>query len=249
MSKHIEVVPNILLNKKTTNNKVNNPKPSDPDVDFILNDGDNLDIMNLKHKPTNEEKEKKEKEQKYSWLIIGLAVLVIILLIAIVWYVLKDNIIKEEPKKIPDGILQPGVHPSYNFKHPMHPINRPQMENLPINANFMNRSNNVNQQPSKEDLLSTLNKLKPIPEESSIEEIKEDTSKKLKPSKKQDKKQDKKNTDERVNTKIIENQEQENDGVDDDDEADNELAKKFYDKLQQNIDNDEADDADENKNY
>jgi hypothetical protein len=239
---HIEVIPNILLNDKKGST---NSKPIDPDVEMILNDtNDNLDIMTLKHKPTKEETneskagDNSDDPKPYSWLIIGLSILVIILIIAIVWYVLKDN---KKALEIPRAILQPS-HPMNNFNHPMHPMNRPQTESLPHNPHFMPRtqtqSNNPKKSnvknPSKEELLKTLNKLNTIPEEPKIEEVLEKAlNKKEKPK-------------ERINEKIIKEQEQENDGDDDVDEQDDELAKKFYDKLQQNIDNDDADDAIDN---
>jgi hypothetical protein len=267
MSKHIEVIPNISLSGSSNINhnsdkrdesrddyrdprgESRNPrntrgdsrntrdtfeKPVDPDVELVLNIDDNLDIMGLNHKPTKEESTDENKNKPYSWLLIGLAILVIILIIAIVWYVLKDN--KKDCLKIPDKILQPAIHPVHNFQHPLHPVNRPQMENLQANAKFMPSHSNTNpsnvKNPSKDELLKTLSKLNTIPEEPKIDEVLDQTLNKKEPKKT------------RTNEKIIKTQEQETNGEDEEDEQDVELAKKFYNTLQQNIENDEGDESD-----
>lgn len=235
MDKHIDVFPKISgLTKK-----------KDPDVDLILgcDQKDNLNIMDLQHEPTKEEKaqENNPPSQPWSWVIITLAIIVIVLIIVIVWYVLKEN---EEcntsyPNMVPRQIIRPNqmynpIHPAYQFNHPMHPINRPQMENLPINTASMNEQKipqtkiNQNKQPSKEELIATLNQMKIEP----IEE--EPQEKKLKPSKQQ--------------VSIVEQNENDIPGEDKEDEQDEILAQKFYNNLQQNINNDDADDPDENMN-
>lgn len=227
----------------------NNPK-IDPDVDLIMNPKKKIpeieiDILGGEHQTTQEEKDVQMSKsapstEPWSWLIIILAFIVVVLIVIIVWYVLKEN---EEcdktPTKIHSNIIQPNMvppnyqqmqrqqmqqnNPMYNtmYNHPMHPQNRPQTENLPIQTKSMSK------QPTKNELMSTLNKmtLEPIKEgEESDDDKKEDSKKILKSSEQQSAKT-------------------ETDPVSEDQE-DTDLANKFYQNLQQNIDNEEADDSD-----
>lgn len=245
---HINVFPKI--NSGGLGRKGNTPT-FDPDVETILNpkkQKNNIDILGMQHEPTEEEQNtaggKSTTESQWPWLIIILAIIVIGLIIIIAWYVLKENNeCDNKTPNIPRAIIQPNMqmnpqlnpqlnsamyhnmynqmHPSQNFTHPMHPMNRPQTENLPIQTKSMSSSSKT---PTKQELMATLNQmtLEPIKEyETNTKPVKT-----LKPSKKQEKK---------INT------DQEQNGEDDNDPQDDELASKFYKNLQQNINNDDKD--------
>lgn len=236
---HISVFPKLKPSIRNTN-----PTQFDPDVEAILNPKmqkiDNIDILKMPHEPTEEEQnnsESKQKDSQWPWLIIILAFIIVVLVIFIVWYVLKTNDESTPPPNIPRSVIHPNipqhnqfynnqmpVHPVHNYMHPLQPNNRPQTENLPIQTKSISKK-----QPTKKELMQTLNKmtLKPIIED----ENKSDDKKILKPSKSQNFLAGKSQT-----------TEQENDGVDDEDIQDSELASKFYQNLQQNIDNDDVDD-------
>jgi hypothetical protein len=252
---HINVFPKIKSNIRNVN-----LASLDPDVESVLNSKmskKNLDILKMKHEPTEEEQindTSKQVESPYSWLIITLAIVIIVLIIGIAWYVLKANEDCVQPPNIPNNIIQPNMiqpnmmqpnmmqpnniiqypqmrqHPAQNFSHPLHPNNRPQTENLPIQTKSMNTQQN--KQPTKKELIATLNKLELDP---IIEEVVVSTNnaneKTINPNKK--------------NNSLSESQlttERENDGADEADAQDSELATTFYNNLQQNIDNDNADD-------
>jgi len=244
MSTHINVVPKLSSNNKHLTKHLE--KPADPDVNNGLSK-DEMNVMEMKHEPTDEEKSSiKKKTKPYSWLIIGLAIVVVLLIIGIAWYVLRDNKDKKSPN-IPLEVVRPNVHPAYQYNHPMHPINRPQTENLPINTNSMprqstsqSRAPQPNPQPTKQELMATLNRLNSIEEvneESGVEsndkstcerivEIKE--KKKIKPSK--------------AKNKLKENPPEEGEEYNAEDDA---LANKFYNKLQEKLEDDEANSDDE----
>ena len=244
MDNHINVVPNISM---IGNNKKKVSK--DPDVEFIINKdkSDDIDIMKLNHNPTIEEQEtKKLPKKKWSWKVIGLIVVIVILAIALVWYVLKYN-----SKIIPVKKLQ--LPPEPRLKQYTR-----QTEDL--SSNKLSKDN-FTSQPSKNELLNTLKKLESIKEidaddsdsgsenDNEVENkppdkkiLTESKSKKTKLSndvKKGIALTNKPKVSSKMNKEIIENQETEMDGEDDDDEQDNALANKFYNQLQNNIDNED----------
>ena len=238
----INVFPKINSGGMSGIGRKSNHPTFDPDVESILNpkkSKSDMDILGMPHEPTSEEQHtdssKSTVESQWSWLIIILAVIVIVLIIFIAWYVLKENDDVNKPPNIPRDILHTNpqmnptmyqnmsnqVHPSQNFSHPLHPNNRPQTENLPIQTKSMS---SAPKPPTKQELMAALNKmtLDPVKED----EISPISVKTLKPSKKQEKK---------IN--MVQ-------GQNDDDQQDNILAGKFYQNLQQNINNDEKDDLD-----
>ena len=222
----------------------------DPDVAKILNTKkgdsvDNEDLLSRKHEPTEEERKstKSDPITESRWpsrLIIGLSIIVVILVIIIVWYVLKNNTECEPHSDIPKGIIQPNRLPpsaaypnqhyynkfqmphqyTQNQAYQMDPNNTPQTENLPIQTKTMGI------QPSKDELLNTLNKM-------TLETIKEEPppDKKLKPRVAVSEKPI--STDQIQISTVTENS-----GVDDEDQQDSELEGKFYKNLQKDADDD-----------
>jgi hypothetical protein len=230
MDKHINVIPNISSsnNKKKVN--------IDPDVDFIMNKGksDDDDIMKINHKPTIEEqKTGGDTKKKWPWKIIGLAVVIVILVIALVFYVLKYN----------SNIDKPKVEKLENPPEPVLKQYTQQTEKF---------DNNTIPQPSKNELLSTLKKLESIKEVTENDDDSDDDEppKKIvanniklsKDVKKGISLKNKPKVNSNMNKEIIETQETDMDGKDDEDAQDNELANKFYNQLQDNIDNDDGSD-------
>ena len=238
----------------------------DPDVNRVLNESNpnDLDVIGLQHEPTKEElqSDKNSKDSKdskineassmWSWVIIVLAFIVVVLVIAIAWYILRENTENLKPQPLQPHIIEP-QHPSYNYKgyqmpnnmhnqmHNQmpnnmhnHPINRPQMEQLPIQTKSMH--NIQNKQPTKLELEETLRKLE------SIKENPNDTN---------DETNDppiKKNILKPRNIKPINNTtlKTNKDNITEPDssenaELDNKLSKKFYDNLQKSVDLDKAD--------
>jgi cytoskeletal protein RodZ len=217
--------------------------PFDPDVENILKSQEkDIDIFGTSQ-PTKEEQinggDCDSSSDQYPWLIIILAFIVVILIIVIVWYVLRENECYQLPQKIPQPIIQPGMyqnghpmqirdthmHPMQNTEHPLHPHNRPQSEQLQTHAH----------QPTKTELLSTLNQMKL----DIINEDPEDPEKKLKQHEPKIV---------QINPDQEKNQEKNHHSKEDNDEQDEKLASKFYTNLQKNIDDeDDEDDEDEVK--
>lgn len=230
---HIEVLPNIPGVDRSRRNP-------DPDVDNILNKSDDVDIIGMKHEPTNEEKnQSKPNESSWSWLIIGLGLIVIVLIIIIVWYVFRENeclsttalpqnIIRPQPQVNLGNLNNSHYPPHAPAHHPvMHPSmyqpRMPQAEKMPINSQTMHQKKMNEQQaksPTKQELEQTLKKLSTI-----------HADKKLKPSKRQEQTEE---------TPFIKEEE-----YVEDKELDNNLSNTFYSNLQQNIDNDEIDEKEE----
>jgi hypothetical protein len=239
---HINVLPQL-----NSSGRKFKPQPVDPDVENILKSQEkDIDIFGTSQ-PTKEEQIKggdcDSSSDQWPWLIMILAFIVVILIIVIVWYVLRETEC-EPPPKIPQPIIQPGMyqqgqsmqmnpnqfqqvrgtpmHPMQNTEHPMHPHNRPQSEHLQTQAHQPQPS----KQPTKTELLSTLNQMK-------LDPVKEEPEKKLK-------QREPKIV--QINTDQEQKQEQEHAGNDDDDEQDEKLASKFYTNLQKNIDDEDDDD-------
>ena len=193
---HIPVMP-ILGGKKHVSNKhVSNkhtkPSNADPDVNTIINQqkNDEFNVLNMDYEPTDEEKGlksaksvKKENDESsdssdkkvigYSWLVLSLAVIVIVLIIFIVWWVLGEN--KETNNlALTPGIIRPrNVNPSLYRK----PVFKAQSELMPIQTQNMpepkiQETNTT--QPSKKELETVLSQMniEPIPEESPIKKLK-----------------------------------------------------------------------------
>ena len=83
----------------------------DPDVNRVLNESNpnDLDVIGLQHEPTKEElqSDKNSKTTKinesssmWSWVIIVLAFIVVVLVIAIAWYILKENTENLKPQTL-----------------------------------------------------------------------------------------------------------------------------------------------------
>jgi type IV secretory pathway VirB10-like protein len=238
---HINVLPQL-----NSGGRKFKSQPVDPDVENILKSQEkDIDIFGTSQ-PTKEEQIKEgdcnSSYDQWPWLIMILAFIVVILIIVIVWYVLRENECETLPPKIPQNIIQPGqpiqmnpnqfhqmrgmpIHPMQNTEHPMHPHNRPQSEQLQTQAH-QPQQQQPSKQPTKTELLSTLNQMK-------LDPIKEEPEKKLK-------QREPKIV--QINTDQEQKQEQEHVGDDDDDEQDEKLASKFYTNLQKNIDDEEEDD-------
>jgi hypothetical protein len=212
----------------------------DPDVSAILNDKHQtpeIDVFNAQ--PTKEEQTSSDSSDKktptlWTFTFIALIIVIVMLLIVIVWYMLKQSDTEVSKNSydnnvIPQHIINPHmVHPRYQYEHPLHPVNRPQTENLTTDTPPTHTA------PSKDDLLNVLNKI-------SLDPIKEEddgvSEKILKPSKKQE-----------SNTKIVEIKTTEpTETIDTNDQttSDNELAQKFYKKIEHGIDNEEEDDEED----
>ena len=256
---------------KQSKTKLVNDDNVDPDVKRVLNvsNPDDLDVIGLQHEPTKEElqSEKTSKDSKdtknnkgttssmWSWVIIVLAFIVVVLVIAIAWYILKGNTENVKPQPIPPNVLEP-MSQSYKGQRPtqmpnqmhnqmpnqmpnqMHnqmpnqmancPMNRPQTEQLPIQTKSMHSSQH--KQPSKSELEETLKKLESIKETNDEPTISNTKKNLLKPR----------------NIKPVKSTEIKSNNTDYDDssenaELDNKLSKKFYDNLQKNLDLDKAD--------
>jgi hypothetical protein len=232
MDKHINVIPNIssIKNKKKVT--------IDPDVDFIMNKdkSDDVDIMKLSHKPTIEEqKTKGGAKKKWPLKIIGLIVVIVMLVIVLVFYVLKYN----------SGLNKPKTEKLQNPPEPRLKQYTQQTEKF---------DNSSIPQPSKKELLSTLKKLESIKEVNENDSDSDsDGNEDKTPPKKILTKSTKLSNDVKkgislnnkpkvarnMNKEIIENQENDMDGKDEEDKQDNELANKFYNQLQNNIDDDD----------
>lgn len=233
MSTHINIVPKLSSNNKHLSKHLE--KKTDPDVNNILSK-DEIDIMGMKHEPTDEEKTSITNQSKsYSWLIIGLVIVVVILIIGIAWYVLKDNKKCKNIPNISSEAIRPNIHPAYQYGHPMHPINRPQTENLPISTNSMpkrelsqNKFSQPKPQPTKQELMSTLNRL------NSIEEVNEESDEESSCDKIVEIKEKKKLKLSKSKNKLKDKPPKEEENAEDD-----VLANNFYNKLQENLEDDE----------
>lgn len=228
-------------------------KAIDPDVANILKPkkSDSFDILGMKHEPTEEESVADDTPKpaaassSWNWLIISLAFIVVILIIVIVWYVLKENKEDVKPAVVPPGMMRPAMQRSQQGQqmtpqmyqqmqrqHQMHgnsmnPNNRPQTEHLPIHTKSMGEKN---AKPTKAELEATLKKLETIDEEP---EPDANSPKNTKPKSKN------------KSSPIV----SEEVDLDHNPELDDELSKKFYANLQQNITMDEVDsDEEEGRN-
>ena len=156
----------------------------DPDVERVLKQ--KCDVVKMKHNPTEEEKSAGGEEvpkpaSKWTWVVIGLALIVVVLMIAIAWYVLKENKKDDQseispydvqPMSIPDrmvnavrngipNIPMPGMG---RYSNPVHPSNRPQTEQMPIQTSSMPIPRHE-LAASKTDLQKTLARMNTIKEE------------------------------------------------------------------------------------
>jgi hypothetical protein len=218
----------------------------DPDVATILKPKKSVsfDILGMKHEPTEEESVTDDTPKpaaassSWNWLIISLAFIVVVLIIVIVWYVLKENKEDVKPAVVPPGIMRPLMQRSPQMyqqmqrQHQVHdnsmnPNNRPQTEHLPIHTKSMGEKNSM---PTKAELEATLKKLETIDEEPEPDA------------------NSPKNTKPKSENKSSPNVSEEVD-LDHNPELDDDLSKKFYANLQQNITMDEVDsDNEEGRN-
>ena len=226
-------------------------KAIDPDVETILKPKKSVsfDILGMKHEPTEEESvtvdtpKPAAASSSWNWLIISLAFIVVVLIIVIVWYVLKENKEDVKPAVVPPDIMRPVMQRSQQdqqmtprmtsqmrqqmHNNSMNPNNRPQTEHLPIHTKSMGEKI---AKPTKAELEATLKKLETIDEEP------EPVAKSQKKTKlKSDNK----------SSSIV----SEEVDLDHNPELDDELSKKFYANLQQDINMDEVDsDNEEGRN-
>lgn len=140
---HINVFPRINKYNKSNDLPKNEPK-DEPKTST------SEDI--LKEAPKTKEEELTEKSgSSYRVLIIILAIIVIILIILIIWYVLKDN---KKNKPIPEHVINP-----YESNKKFHTFNK--MDPQPLPPRFPEPEGfKLNKQPSKNELLEEMNRLK-----------------------------------------------------------------------------------------
>lgn len=247
---YIDVFPNL----KGINKKINTPKSTDPDVDLVLNKEKNTNnIFDGESQKTNEEQTKPNNEKTKNaqnttyfttrnCVILFLSIIVIALIIYVAYTNLKSHESSTCSKKIPENILHPG-HPHQLNPHmyprnpqmypgqvPYNPIiQRPQTENLPVHSNTISK-------PSKNELISTLNKIKIETinegvEQTTENELGNNDGKKATENSQPKKKKENDKSDEKDNS-----------------EQDAKLTEKFYENIQESIDVDEMDDSDDNSN-
>lgn len=144
---HINVFPRINKYNKSNDLPKNEPKDEPKDEPKTSTSEDIL-----KEAPKTKEEELTEKSgSSYRVLIIILAIIVIILIILIIWYVLKDN---KKNTPIPDNVINP-----YESNKKFHNFNK--MDPQPIPPRFPEPEGfKLNKQPSKNELLEEMNKLK-----------------------------------------------------------------------------------------
>ena len=225
----------------------------DPDVATILKPKKSVsfDILGMKHEPTEEESVTDDTPKpdtassSWNWLIISLAFIVVVLIIVIVWYVLKENKEDVKPVVVPPGMLRPVMqrpqqgqqmtpqmyqqiqNQQQMFGNSMNPNNQPQTEHLPIHTKSMGEKN---AKPTKAELEATLKKLETIDEESESDSSSPKNTKPKSANK---------------SSPIV----SEEVDLDHNPELDDDLSKKFYTNLQQNITMDEVDsDEEEGRN-
>ena len=228
--------------------KLVNDDNVDPDVRRVLNasNSNDLDVIGLQHEPTKEElqSEKNSKDNKdskdiknntssiWNWVIIILAFIVVILVVAIAWYILKNNTENLKPQPIPPNIIDPRHHSYKGYQMPNQmpnqTMNRPHTEQLPIQTKSIRTTQP--KQPTKLELEETLKKLELIKETDEPDElnIKKNV---LKP----------RNVKPVDIAKVKANDTTVADDSSENVELDNKLSKKFYDNLQKNLDLDKAD--------
>ena len=242
---------------KSVNVSDDDTKAIDPDVATILKPKKSIsfDVLGMKHEPTEEESVTDDTPKpaaassSWNWLIISLAFIVVVLIIVIVWYVLKENKEDVKPAVVPPGMMRPvmqrpqqgqqmtpqmtpqmyqQMQRQHQMQQQMHgnsmnPNNRPQTEHLPIHTKSMGEKN---AKPTKAELEATLKKLETIDEEPEPD-ANSPKNTKLKSENK--------------SSQIV----SEEADLDHNPELDDELSKKFYTNLQQNITMDEVDSDDE----
>ena len=111
---------------------------------------DDLDVSNMTHKTTKEEisqSNNKKSVAKYSWLVIGLVVVIVILVISLISIILYNN--SNNSKK---DSLKNLEHKQFHKKELVDNLNSSNDYDI----------NKPSEEPSKEELIKTLNMLKPI---------------------------------------------------------------------------------------
>lgn len=199
---------------------------------------DEIDVFKLDCKKTKEEQTPSTKKNKYTLIIVvvALSIIIVILVGIILWYVMKDNK-KEELKSndlpntpINGGLTHNKIQPNMMYPNMVHPMYRqmPQTVFRPQNVKEMNDITNTQSvektlKPSKTELKNTISntKLNNIPEARS-----------------------QKNSERIVEVTKNESDQKKEETELDEEKTDNVLASKFYQKLQQNVNNDEKDDSD-----
>lgn len=141
---HINVFPRINKYNKSTNLSKDEPK-DDPRTSSTE------DILKEAPKTKEEDNVPEKSGSSHRVLIIILAIIVIILIILIIWYVLKDN---KKNKPIPEHVINP-----YESNKKFHTFNK--MDPQPLPPRFPEPEGfKLNKQPSKNELLEEMNKLK-----------------------------------------------------------------------------------------
>jgi hypothetical protein len=237
----------------------------DRDVETIKNE--DLDVTKMSGQTTKEEsnipdKKDKKVKTKIPWLIIGLSFVVIILIIIIVWYVLKQNEkYNDDIDELPSSLTKPSYvqhnkqptqqhstqytsTPNMNYSQFVkknHNEKKIRTESMPVQS-----TNNTQtfKQPTKNELETALSlcTIEEGDEEGNEEGGEEgdrytEKKKKIIPSKTQKK------------ADSIKKTKDDNDNNDDEKNLDKTLADNFYSTLQNKLESDEADsDEEEGRN-
>lgn len=96
----------------SVNKKKSTVEVPDADMRQIIEENEKSAFASIKHQKTNEEDQeitKKNTDNNYSWLVITMSIVVIILIIAIIWLVLKENEKRKVGTNIMKRIVQPGM--------------------------------------------------------------------------------------------------------------------------------------------
>jgi hypothetical protein len=243
---YINIFPDLNCKKSIKKNIV--PKKLDSDVDLIINKNfKSDDILTRSSQKTHEENselpdtEKTTKSRKWNYIIICLSVIVVILIVVLVWFNLKKNVVK--PTDLNLNLLHPGQIAASKIANDQiaaskianDQIAASKIANDQITASKI-ASGQIKKElkPSKKDLLSTLNniKLETINENANIMNNSNAITKQSQ-------------TD-NAETDNAETDNAETDNAEADNaEADSNLNKQFIKNMEQNITIDEMDEADE----
>ena len=252
----IKVIPDIeILGRGNAKRKPIINTKIDRDVETIKNE--DLDVTKMGGQSTKEEsnipdKKDKKVKTKIPWLIIGLSFVVIILIIIIVWYVLKQNEkYNDDIDELPSNLTKPSYvqhnkqpiqkhstqyTPTPNMNHSKFVKNNHKEKNIRIESIPVQSTNNTQtfKQPTKNELETALSLCTIEEGEEEEEDGFTEKKKKIIPSKIQ-KKAD----------SIKQNKDENNDEKN----LDNALADNFYSTLQNKLESDEVDsDEEEGRN-
>ena len=175
---------------------------------------DDLDVSNMAHKTTKEEisqSNNKKPVAKYSWLVIGLVIVIVILVIALIAIILYNN--SNNSKK---DSLKNLEHKQFHKKE--------LVDNLNSSNDY---AINKPSEPSKEELMKTLNMLKPIQDKFDKKDSKLYFDKKKSILKKINKSNNEKSDGEKSDGEKSDGEKSDNEI----DKIDDKLANDFYEKI------------------